>query len=120
MLAKYLGEGTSRKEAEEKSSAFFVAADSSGISPRQDDDARNAGPSVPKMGIAASGRRFEGWTERRGNCQNMSVGIAKSVILKGKTVREGGVILPIALKTLSLLQKDICLPSLGTLALGVR
>ncbi len=31
-----------------------------------------------------------------------------------------GAILQMPLKTLSLFQQDICLPSLGTLALGVR
>jgi hypothetical protein len=54
------------------------------------------------------------------NWQNMSIGLSKNVIL-GEWSREAGeAILQIPLKTRSLIQKDICLPSLGTLALGVR
>ena len=72
------------------------------------------------MGVVASGGRFEGWTETRGDWQNMSIGVSKSVILGESKVREEGAIPQIPLKTLGFFLKGICLRSLGTLALGVR
>ena len=70
-------------------------------------DAREAAASVPKMGVAASGGRFEGWTGTEGNWQNMSIGVSKSVILEGRKVSEDEAILQMLLKTLSFIQKDI-------------
>lgn len=55
-----------------------------------------------------------------GNWQNMSIGLSKNVILVESRLEADRAILQIPLKTLSLIQRDICLPSLGTLALGVR
>jgi hypothetical protein len=72
------------------------------------------------MGVAASDGRFEGWTEMKGNWQNMSIAVSKSVILGESKVIEEGAIQHIPLKTLSLSPKGILPPSLGTLALGVR
>ena len=59
------------------------------------------------MGVAASGGRFERWTENEGDWQNMSIGVSKSVILEEPRVSEDEVILQIPLKTLSFFQKDI-------------
>jgi hypothetical protein len=71
------------------------------------EDARKAAASVPGMGVAATGGRFEGWTERRDDCQNMSIAISKSVILGEPDLSEKGAIQQILLKTLSLLPMGI-------------
>ena len=36
---------------------------------------------VPRMGVAASDRRFEGWTRMGGDWQNLSIRVSESVIL---------------------------------------
>ncbi len=59
------------------------------------------------MAVAASDGRFEGWTETRGDCQNMSIEVSKSVIRTEKLVSEQGVIPRMPLKTLSLFPKGI-------------
>jgi len=73
-----------------------------------------------KMGVAVSDGRFGGWTPTRCNCQNMAVGVSKSVILGVQKVKAQAVIRQKPLKRLGFFRKDICLPSLGTLALGMR
>jgi hypothetical protein len=60
-----------------------------------------------RLGVAASGGRFEGWPETRDNWQNMSIGVSKSVILEESRLDAEEAIRQIPLKTLSLIQKDI-------------